>query len=159
MITFTWDPAACIAPFGLNDKQGGYLLLDPRVRGLLVERAICSLPGWDNSPGREAAFDAIAPDGRRFEVRSFNKRLSFTPSSMRGAGRHFDEAAWLEWLSGVDGVLVADMKEFPTVEVYLVPSHTLRLWFTQGRLGKNASVGRTAALDLLMDLWRNSWPT
>ncbi len=51
---------------------------------------------------------------------------------MKGYGRNYDRDAWRGWLEGIDGFLVANISEFPSVDVFLVEVDELVDYFDGG---------------------------
>jgi hypothetical protein len=87
--------------------------------------------------------------GGTWEVRCFNKTLRLAPSSMQGTGRGFSPDGFLDKVGSVRGFILGDVSAFPLVRYWVVPSSFVARWWQEELLGKNASISRTRALELV----------
>lgn len=91
----------------------------------------------------------VTGDSSRFRVRCVNKNgVSFAPSYMLGHGRAFNEKGFRSWLAGFDGFLVANILDWPVVDIFqLSCEETLEL-YEGGHLDEVASLPLSNFLEL-----------
>jgi len=83
------------------------------------------------------------PNDGLWNVRSISRRgVHFDPSEQNGSGRNFDEPRFIENLGRITGFILADIAEFPQVEVFMVPVANVRRWYDRKILGQNANISR-----------------
>jgi hypothetical protein len=68
------------------------------------------------------------------QIRTLAAKVQFQRSHGRGTGRQTDPHELVQAVSDVDGFIVADVTEFPTVHFVPVSSDTLRAWANSGYL-------------------------
>jgi len=126
-------------------------LTDGRRVSFMIERRLArENPGWQLARSEGAGYDLLDPVGGKWEVRSITRSgVYFNPSNQVGSGRTFNEQGFQEKLEEVKGFILADIVEFPTVSVYVVPVNNVLRWHRQFLLGANARVSRKK---FLMDL-------
>jgi hypothetical protein len=88
-------------------------------------------------------FDVLSSDGRRLEVRGFTNKVTFSPSSSRGAGRSSNRERVEAKLNAVDAFVFYDATQFPTMPCWLLPSDVVRGWLNAGTLGKSGTMTRS----------------
>jgi hypothetical protein len=70
---------------------------------------------------------------------------------MKGSGRRFEEAGFLDKLSRIHGYIVCDIEGFPNIPYWLVSRDTVKAWWIARRLGTTSQVSRSRANLLLTE--------
>ena len=110
------------------------------------------MPGSRLAPNEGSGFDLIDTNGGYWEVRSLTKGgIYFCPSYMVGSGRKFDEFGFLEKLDNVEGYIVTDISEFPTMPYWIIRYELVKRWWDSGELGTNSKIPRNKFLRLIKE--------
>jgi len=98
--------------FRHNGRLASYFFA-PRLAGDLKLREVSE----ENGPA--ALMDNL---GERFLIRTITKQsgVSFAPQSMRGVGRKYDEAGFIDYVSQYSAFLVLDASRFPKISVFKI---------------------------------------
>ena len=146
-----WDLAALQRVLGISSDETREYFTDGRRVSFLLERRLARevLQGR-LAPSEGDPYDVTDAHGGRWEVRSLTDRgVYFCPSHMVGAGRHFDERGFLAKLDGIEGYLVSDIEQFPTVPYWVVRTATVRRWWADRKLGPASRISHAEARRLL----------
>jgi hypothetical protein len=149
--TLKWDLDALADALGMKPAEVKEYLSDGRRASFLIERRLKKdNAGWKLAPSEGADYDLSDPEGGKWEVRSITRGgVYFNPSNQVGSSRSFDEGAFLAKLSKIKGFILSDIVDFPTVDVFVIPSKTVRKWYKAGDLGAGTRVSRKTFLDQL----------
>ena len=130
LTTLSWNRSDVGTALGLDDDQLNNWARDGRNMNTLVQHRIASDQGWRLVSVEGGTKVLVSDDGRRYWVRCVNKNgVHLTRASMRGHGRSFKEGAFRSWLQGFDGFLLANVDDWPLVDVYhLSATDTLALY-------------------------------
>ena len=121
-----------------------------RVSFLIERRAVEVMEGSRLAPSEGSGFDLIDRNDGHWEVGSLTKGgIYFCPSYMVGSGRKFDEFGFLEKLDDVEGYIVTDISEFPTMPYWIVQYETVERWWHSGELGSKSKIPRVKFLNLI----------
>jgi len=125
----SWQLGEIATALGISPGEVTEYFTDGRRVSFVVERRLCALLGWELPSSEGADHDLRSPAGNLWEVRSITAQGTyFCPSYMVGSGRTFDEAGFLRKLAQIRGYLLADVRYFPEVPVFVVlASEALRL--------------------------------
>ena len=135
-----------------DDDTKKYFTDGRRVSFLIERRAVESMPGSRLAPNEGSGFDLIDTNGGYWEVRSLTKGgIYFCPSYMVGSGRKFDEFGFLEKLDDVEGYIVTDISEFPTMPYWIIRYELVKRWWDSGELGSNSKIPRNKFLRLIKE--------
>ena len=135
-----------------DDDTKKYFTDGRRVSFLIERRAVESMPGSRLAPNEGSGFDLIDTNGGYWEVRSLTKGgIYFCPSYMVGSGRKFDEFGFLEKLGNVEGYIVTDISEFPTMPYWIIRYELVKRWWDSGELGTNSKIPRNKFLRLIKE--------
>ncbi len=135
-----------------DDDTKKYFTDGRRVSFLIERRAVESMPGSRLAPNEGSGFDLIDTNGGYWEVRSLTKGgIYFCPSYMVGSGRKFDEFGFLEKLDNVEGYIVTDISEFPTMPYWIIRYELVKRWWDSGELGSNSKIPRNKFLRLIKE--------
>ncbi len=135
-----------------DDDTKKYFTDGRRVSFLIERRAVESMPGSRLAPSEGSGFDLIDANGGYWEVRSLTRGgIYFCPSYMVGSGRKFDEFGFLEKLDNVEGYIVTDISEFPTMPYWIIRYELVKRWWDSGELGSNSKIPRNKFLRLIKE--------
>ena len=135
-----------------DDDTKKYFTDGRRVSFLIERRAVESMPGSRLAPNEGSGFDLIDANGGYWEVRSLTRGgIYFCPSYMVGSGRKFDEFGFLEKLDNVEGYIVTDISEFPTMPYWIIRYELVKRWWDSGELGINSKIPRNKFLRLIKE--------
>lgn len=101
------------------------------------------------APTKDSPYDLVSPDGKRWEVRCMNGKVSFAPSNNTGSGRKFKKSDLMKKLNAIDGFIICDSTTFPKIRCYFVPAKVVKGWWASGELRADASIIRKKVLPLL----------
>lgn len=128
------------------------LLHDYRTNGRhssrMLERRVARLLGGQVTADG-APFDMLLAEGTRIEVKSLSGSVSFAASGSVGSGRRCSADDLAAKLDSVDAYVICDVRAFPHVHCWLVPSSSLRQWIESGTLGTQGRMGRAKFLRLV----------
>ncbi len=102
---------------------------------LVGGRLVQEHPGWGPGagPGR-----LVAPDGGAWEVRCLTEGgVSLAGDTHRNPGGESGKS------SRPGGLILADIVNFPTVEIFVLPAENLQRWRETGQLPAAGKIGRT----------------
>jgi len=123
-----------------------------RVSFLIERRAVEVMEGSRLAPSEGSGFDLIDRYDGHWEVRSLTKGgIYFCPSYMVGSGRKFDEFGFLEKLDDMEGYIVTDISEFPTMPYWIIRYDLVKRWWDSGELGSNSKIPRNKFLRLIKE--------
>jgi hypothetical protein len=156
------EPSFCAFSFsslllsmGLGDipqHEAIKLMRDGRMASRVIEVNLATHLGLRQPENSNEEWDLEGENGKS-EVRCLTRYgLSFAPSNSKGKGRKFDESSFVEKVDTVDGFYVADVQNYPEVDLFSLGSDQVREWHDGGKLGKNAALGRSRARELLEDV-------
>ena len=150
---FKFDLAEISKALRIKDEDTKKYFTDGRRVSFLIERrAVESMPGSRLAPSEGSGFDLIDANGGYWEVRSLTKGgIYFCPSYMVGSGRKFDEFGFLEKLDDVEGYIVTDISEFPTMPYWIIKYELIKRWWESGELGTNSKIPRNKFLRLIKE--------
>ena len=148
---FEFDLAEISKALRITEEDTKKYFTDGRRVSFLIERrAVESMPGSRLAPSEGSGFDLIDANGGYWEVRSLTKGgIYFCPSYMVGSGRKFDEFGFLEKLDDVEGYIVTDISEFPTMPYWIIRYELIKRWWDSGELGTNSKIPRNKFLRLI----------
>lgn len=132
--------------FGIQPDDVAEFMTDGRRASFIIERRLkWSHPGWELAPSEGAGYDLKAPDGGLWEVRSITRGgVYFNPSAQVGSGRSFEEGGFRAKCAAIEGYILSDITQFPSIPVYVVPVANVLRWYDEKRLGANAKVSRAS---------------
>ena len=135
---FRFDLDKIAEALGISQHDTKLYFTDGRRISFLIERrAVGIMPGSMLAPSEGSGFDLIDKNGGHWEVRSLtNGGIYFCPSYMVGSGRKFDEFGFLEKLDDVEGYIVTDISEFPTMPYWIIRYDLVKEWWDSGELDK-----------------------
>lgn len=144
IFTLEWDAAELAKAFKISESDVRLYFTDGRRVSFIIERRlVLEHPGWTLAPSEGAAYDLLAPDGSKWEVRSLTRGgVYFCPSYMVGSGRRFEKQGFLTKLNDIRGYIVSDIENFPRVPVFVVSTAVVKNWFDSGRLGTTTKISR-----------------
>ena len=150
---FEFDLAEISKALRITEEDTKKYFTDGRRVSFLIERrAVESMPGSRLAPSEGSGFDLIDANGGYWEVRSLTKGgIYFCPSYMVGSGRKFDEFGFLEKLDDVEGYIVTDISEFPTMPYWIIRYELIKRWWDSGELGNNSKIPRNKFLRLIKE--------
>ena len=95
---------------------------DSRNVNQLVQQRIKSELGMQTKKVKGGAKHLLGPNASEWVVRCLNRQggVSFVRSYMKGYRHGFEKEEWLNWILGIDGFLVANICDFPSVDIYKV---------------------------------------
>ena len=144
--------------FGIPPELVYEQLMDGRIRSLWNERQICNRDGYESAPSKKSPFDVVYQDEHKLEVRSITKNINFNPSKNIGGSRSRNQKDFDEKQDGQAGYLVVDNPTIAddgftaTMQVYFIPTSTIKKWVARGRCGGMGDckiMARTKLLKLL----------
>jgi len=140
----TWDENELARAFKVKVEDIREYLTDGRRVSFIIERRLrWENAGWTLAPSEGAGYDLRDPDGGLWEVRSITRGgVYFNPSFQVGSGRKFEEGGFLSKLSAISGYILADVVEFPTVNIFKITARNVHYWYESKRLGSNAKISR-----------------
>jgi hypothetical protein len=140
----TWDAEELARALKVTVEDIKEYFTDGRRVSFIIERRLkWDNPGWTLASSEGAGYDLRDPDGGLWEVRSITRGgVYFTPSAQVGSGRKFDEVGFLEKLNAVDGFILADIVDFPTVALFKVPTAYVKRWYSRRELNASAKISR-----------------
>ena len=137
-----WDAEALRKALGVTAPEVKEYFTDGRRISFLIERRFAHevLQGR-MAPTEGTPYDVIDAHGGKWEVRSLTDRgVYFCPSHMVGSSRHFDVAGFMAKMDGIEGYLVSDIEQFPSVPYWVVRTDTVRAWWRDHKLGATTKV-------------------
>ena len=145
-----WDVQKLSEAMHLSKDDVVDYFRDGRRISFILERRICKEVLGGRMPKSEgSAFDIFDKEGNKWEVRCVTDQGTyFCPSSMIGAGRHFDEEGFLNKLKEIKGYILADITKFPLVEYWSVTSYEIIDLYVNKRIHHTTKVGRQRVIDL-----------
>jgi hypothetical protein len=135
-------PSAEVVAFFRDGRHG-----QPLLERVLAERM--SRIGWTRRAREGGGGLLVDPHGGCWELRAVTDELSFAPSKMKGTGRSFSAEAFVAHVGLHAGVLAVDVHAFPSCSYWQIPRWRVLAWFTDGALGRSASIKRRDARALL----------
>ncbi len=138
-----WDVDALASALKISNEDVIEYFTDGRRVSFIVERRLRDELKWELASSEGAGYDLISPQGQKWEVRSISKRgVYFNPSNQVGSGRSFDEDKFMEKLNEIEGFILADIVNFPEINVYFISSLDVIRWYKKGELGIRAKISR-----------------
>ncbi|WP_027443186.1 hypothetical protein [Erythrobacter cryptus] len=136
-----WDLDELAAAMHLEKDEVLVYFRDGRRISFILERRIRdAFPSWKLAPSEGSGFDLIDDKGGRWEARSISSGIYFCPSYMVGSGRVFEEQGFLQKLENIEGYVCSDIKKFPQVPVFVVPSDLIFDLYRKGQLGAGTRI-------------------
>lgn len=131
--TLEWDVAKLADSMGLTMDSLMEWSSDGRNLNKLAVARVKSELDFVGSPTAGGSELLVDSQKRRYVLRCFSRQgATFIRACMKGYGRNYDRDAWRGWLEGIDGFLVANISEFPSVDVFLVEVDELVDYFDGG---------------------------
>jgi hypothetical protein len=141
---------------GLDETESLDYFSDGRRVGFLLEMLVVKQLGMTKATTERSPFDATDRNGKTYEIRCLTTDAFFAPNNQRGKGRRFDERGFLNKLDVVDNYLFVDIDPIHVVTgvlpVYQLSSSLVRMWYSNGVLGKSGGLGRSKFLTLVGDI-------
>ena len=153
--TLSWNLPELAKALHIGEADVREYFTDGRRISFLLERRIAhEVVKGRLAPSEGAGYDLMDSNGHKWEVRSITEGsgIYFCPSYMVGKGRKFDEPGLLAKLDDIAGYIVSDIESFPDVPFWILPTETVRKWWSSGALGVNSSITRKKALALIAAL-------
>ena len=149
--TLTWDIVEVASSLKIPEDDVRAHFTDGRRVSFLLERRIAyEVLNGTLASSEGAGYDVLDQQGRKWEVRSISSGgIYFCPSYMVGSGRSFNEPGFLEKLREIEGYIVFDIEEFPSIPYWIIPRDTVSNWWASGALGTSTKISRPKALNLL----------
>ena len=145
-----WDPLELSKSLKIRLEDVNEYFTDGRRISFLIERRLyLEHEGWMLAPSEGAHYDLLDPQRKKWEVRSLTKGVYFNPSKDVGSGRSFKEASFLTKLKLLEGFIIADILEFPKVQIYKISSNKILSLYQSGLLGKRAQVSRKKFMSII----------
>ena len=150
IFTLMFDVAAITAGLNIRAADVAGLMSDPRVATPVIQRRlVASFDGWTLRPQQGGTMELRDPKRRVWRVKSFVDQIDFPPSAQIGLGREVDIPAAVDrWQDGA-GFIIADLKDFPAVRLYMVPGHNIVRWQREEKLGTNGTASRATWVNRL----------
>lgn len=147
----TWDLDELVTSMKLTpDEVREYFTDGRRVSFLLERRLAREVIKGKLAASEGASYDLTDGDGKKWEVRSITRSgIYFCPSYMVGSGRSFNAEGFLEKLNEIEGYIVSDVEDFPSIRYWKISKDLVRGWFESGKLGAGTKISRKAALNLI----------
>jgi hypothetical protein len=144
--SITWDAEDLARALKVTIADVKEYFTDGRRVSFIIERRLkWENPGWTLAPSEGAGYDLLDPNGGLWEVRSVTRGgVYFTPSAQVGSGRSFDEAGFLAKIANIEGFILADIVEFPTVTIFKIPAEYVKRWYSRKELNASAKISRAA---------------
>lgn len=154
VLRLAWCPRKIADALGIPDGDVREYMTDGRRVSFLVERRLAlEQPRWCRARSEGAGYDLVDPRGGLWEVRSVTRGgIYFCPSNQVGSGRKFNKAEFFKKLESLTGYIVTDIEGFPEMDVYKIPSGTVRQWWDAGMLGETTKVSRKHFLEILAEV-------
>jgi hypothetical protein len=148
---FEWNIAEIAAALKITREDTRAYFTDGRKVSFLLERRIAyEVLEGSLAPSEGAGYDVLDKNGLKWEVRSISRGgIYFCPSYMVGSGRSFEEGGFLQKLQEIEGDIVSDIENFPTIQYWQIPYQIVHDWWKQGQLGTTTKISRNKALSLL----------
>lgn len=146
---FSFDRNSLSNGMGLSVREVTLLFRDAGLLSRVMEPRLATRLKGSMALSKQASYDVIDSDGKKWEVRCMNKNVNFTPSADVGSGRKFSGSNFTKKLGKIDGYIVCDATTFPQVRCYLIPKELVRTWWHQEMGKKAAKISRKKFLDLL----------
>lgn len=139
---FRFDLEKIAGALGISEEDTQLYFTDGRRVSFLIERkAVEIMPGSRLAPSEGSGFDLIDSAGGHWEVRSLTKAgIYFCPSYMVGSGRKFNEGGFFKKLDDIEGYIITDISNFPTMPYWIIPYITVKNWYYNEDLGKNTKI-------------------
>lgn len=148
---FEWNIDEIAAALKITREDTRAYFTDRRKVSFLLERRIAhEVLRGTLAPNEGAGWDVLDQKGLKWKVRSISRGgIYFCPSYMVGSGRSFEEQGFLLKLKEIEGYIVSDIENFPSIRYWQLPSQIVWDWWTNGELGTTTKISRTKALSLL----------
>lgn len=149
--TFTWDIDALSAALNITKSDTQLYFTDGRRVSFILERRIAyEVLNGTLAPSEGAGYDVLDSVGLKWEIRSISRGgIYFCPSYMVGSGRSFNTSGFMEKLAEIEGYVVSDIENFPTVRYWIIPKQSVLDWWNRQELGSTTKITRAKALSLL----------
>ena len=131
-----------------EDDVRAYFTDGRRVSFLLERRIAYEVLNGTLASSEGAGYDVLDQRGRKWEVRSISPVGVYSfPSYMVGSGRSYNEPGFLEKPREIEGYIVFDIEEFPSVPYWIIPRDTVSNWRASGALGTSTKISQPRALN------------
>jgi hypothetical protein len=142
--------------WGINVDSAKQYLEDGQKRGWVAEVQIASRLGFVSAPGTQLPYDVLEGE-KKWEVRTINKRVAFSPSKSVGAGRmNTVEDFYIkvnELNESHGGYLLVDgptyENDIASMAVYRVPAEWVLRWKIEDRLAKDSTTSAMKLYELI----------
>ena len=136
-----WNVKALAQSMQITVKEVNEYFQDGRRGSFLMELTLAKvLNGTLSSTGD--SFDLTLSGTQKWEIRSLTTRISFANSNNKGKGRVFNEDNFLSKLDSIEGYIVTDLNNFPTVPYYKIDAEVVRTWYLNYKNKKKFSKGQ-----------------
>jgi hypothetical protein len=122
---------------------------DGRFMGKVAESIYATLVGGQVADNENAPYDVLDPNGKRIEVRSCTKGVSFASSKEVGFGRSVTSEGFQQKLDSVDHFVVVVWDSSFEMLFYPITKSDIRQMESLGIMRKNKSVNRKKFLQYL----------
>lgn len=126
--------------FGLTVQDTISFLNDGRIIGRLGEFIYADKTNSKRAKSEGSSYDVDMSDGKRVEVRSITKSISFASSKEVGYGRTVTEEGFNDKLNSVDYFIGIDYREIENLKFIQITKSMISDMRDRGILRKNKSV-------------------
>lgn len=133
-----WNMKDLIRSLGVEEPHVLRFLKDGRNSAFLLKFRLSIELGWELVEGQNAPTHLISKDNKIWIIKTCTpiSGVSFCSNSMIGKGRKFESNKFIDSLKEHEGFLVADVSDFPTVEIYQISSREIFNLYMQGMLNE-----------------------